>query len=101
MLTLTLLKLAAIDDIDILQQSNSSEKTLPEHMDSTQKVNSSVDSHSPMLRQPSLSKALEEWDIPYHELQIEDELGTGHIGTVRSEERRAGKECRSRWSPYH
>src|SRR2546422_9552868 len=21
--------------------------------------------------------------------------------TVRSEERRAGKECRSRWSPYH
>ena len=27
-----------------------------------------------------------------------------HIGTVggwRSEERRVGKECRSRWSPYH
>src|SRR5258706_6887501 len=23
------------------------------------------------------------------------------IGTVRSEERRVGKECRSRWSPYH
>ena len=22
-------------------------------------------------------------------------------GTVRSEERRVGKECRSRWSPYH
>ena len=21
--------------------------------------------------------------------------------TVRSEERRGGKECRSRWSPYH
>ena len=30
----------------------------------------------------------------------------GHTGTldpdaVRSEERRVGKECRSRWSPYH
>ncbi len=29
----------------------------------------------------------------------------GHNGTVpvtmRSEERRVGKECRSRWSPYH
>src|SRR3712207_9561493 len=26
----------------------------------------------------------------------------GHIGIViRSEERRVGKECRSRWSPYH
>src|SRR5258708_18671973 len=32
------------------------------------------------------------------------ERGTtaGHIeATVRSEERRVGKECRSRWSPYH
>src|SRR3989441_11403543 len=27
---------------------------------------------------------------------------TGTIsGVVRSEERRVGKECRSRWSPYH
>ena len=24
-----------------------------------------------------------------------------HAGTQRSEERRVGKECRSRWSPYH
>ena len=23
------------------------------------------------------------------------------IGKERSEERRVGKECRSRWSPYH
>ena len=23
------------------------------------------------------------------------------LGYVRSEERRVGKECRSRWSPYH
>ena len=34
-------------------------------------------------------------------------VGAGHaltIGddvTIRSEERRVGKECRSRWSPYH
>src|SRR5215467_12559261 len=25
----------------------------------------------------------------------------GFAGTSRSEERRVGKECRSRWSPYH
>ena len=25
----------------------------------------------------------------------------GSRGWVRSEERRVGKECRSRWSPYH
>src|SRR3712207_7630467 len=23
------------------------------------------------------------------------------VGEIRSEERRVGKECRSRWSPYH
>src|SRR2546426_3707174 len=28
-----------------------------------------------------------------------DPTGTGH--QTRSEERRVGKECRSRWSPYH
>ena len=27
--------------------------------------------------------------------------GIGKTGVVRSEERRVGKECRSRWSPYH
>ena len=25
----------------------------------------------------------------------------GKFGKLRSEERRVGKECRSRWSPYH
>ena len=25
----------------------------------------------------------------------------GDLDSVRSEERRVGKECRSRWSPYH
>ena len=25
----------------------------------------------------------------------------GAVAAVRSEERRVGKECRSRWSPYH
>ena len=25
----------------------------------------------------------------------------GRLGFMRSEERRVGKECRSRWSPYH
>ena len=24
-----------------------------------------------------------------------------HVDFTRSEERRVGKECRSRWSPYH
>ena len=35
---------------------------------------------------------------------ISEKLGIPTISTgniLRSEERRVGKECRSRWSPYH
>ena len=32
---------------------------------------------------------------------IGDDLKEGLTAVVRSEERRVGKECRSRWSPYH
>ena len=28
-------------------------------------------------------------------------LQIGILESIRSEERRVGKECRSRWSPYH
>ena len=28
-------------------------------------------------------------------------LGSTGASAIRSEERRVGKECRSRWSPYH
>ena len=28
-------------------------------------------------------------------------IGKNGTGKTRSEERRVGKECRSRWSPYH
>ena len=28
-------------------------------------------------------------------------LVVGFLSLIRSEERRVGKECRSRWSPYH
>ena len=30
-----------------------------------------------------------------------DDQGYEDLGCFRSEERRVGKECRSRWSPYH
>ena len=35
----------------------------------------------------------------YGKLYIANDNADGQI--VRSEERRVGKECRSRWSPYH
>ena len=31
----------------------------------------------------------------------EEQFGKPIIAIVRSEERRVGKDCRSRWSPYH
>ena len=38
-----------------------------------------------------------------HEADVpsSDDEGTGTTELCRSEERRVGKECRSRWSPYH
>ena len=33
------------------------------------------------------------------EMQTRENIASGL--TLRSEERRVGKECRSRWSPYH
>ena len=33
--------------------------------------------------------------------KIKQIQGYSARGTTRSEERRVGKECRSRWSPYH
>ena len=32
---------------------------------------------------------------------MEEHIPSGKKLPVRSEERRVGKECRSRWSPYH
>ena len=36
---------------------------------------------------------------PYNVIKIDDDHFC--IELARSEERRVGKECRSRWSPYH
>src|SRR3712207_9251140 len=42
-------------------------------------------------------------DIPFKDKNHLKDLTQGmkQVATQRSEERRVGKECRSRWSPYH
>ena len=40
------------------------------------------------------------WVAPLEHIDI-IKWFANHEGTPRSEERRVGKECRSRWSPYH
>src|SRR2546425_11805531 len=40
-------------------------------------------------------------ELPIEVLLIGDEPTMRELEPERSEERRVGKECRSRWSPYH
>src|SRR2546425_11328112 len=41
-------------------------------------------------------------DVPTEPKAYSQDQAAGDIrGLLRSEERRVGKECRSRWSPYH
>ena len=46
---------------------------------------------------------MEELKKAFYEVMYKYEKSFGETGvmTNRSEERRVGKECRSRWSPYH
>ena len=39
--------------------------------------------------------------ITVHAQKVKISLNSDGNLTIRSEERRVGKECRSRWSPYH
>src|SRR5256885_10637491 len=60
---------------------------------------------------PAVIRALREiFSVPRFEEILTDIFGvtltgspskSGQTGSTRSEERRVGKECRSRWSPYH
>ena len=45
-----------------------------------------------------VSQACMEVNDPQEDGEPEDTVATR---SIRSEERRVGKECRSRWSPYH
>src|SRR3989442_13652079 len=40
-------------------------------------------------------------DVVEDRAELEDRAQVGPHDPERSEERRVGKECRSRWSPYH
>ena len=43
-------------------------------------------------------------DVLMNKMTLEEKIGQLNLpvtGEIRSEERRVGKECRSRWSPYH
>src|SRR5256712_7279860 len=55
------------------------------------------------IRNSSLSVFTIRSERHLHDAVLASALGFVHrlVGLARSEERRVGKECRSRWSPYH
>ncbi len=52
-----------------------------------------------------LAHSQEQWQSYFDRIQLthhdQQQLRTFYHNLYRSEERRVGKECRSRWSPYH
>jgi len=48
----------------------------------------------------SLEREIENLRTTLQRASLEERLKTERLD-IRSEERRVGKECRSRWSPYH
>ena len=55
----------------------------------------------PSVRKMILSKTIEKRNEALEEIRPMQEKDFYDIYLLRSEERRVGKECRSRWSPYH
>ena len=55
-----------------------------------------------VIKLEELIKTKGKENIPVCLLTITNNSGGGQpVSMERSEERRVGKECRSRWSPYH
>ena len=48
-----------------------------------------------------MEKIQETFNKDLEELKSKQTMMNNTINEIRSEERRVGKECRSRWSPYH
>src|SRR5260221_10006729 len=53
------------------------------------------------MRERELSPRVVDEHVEPYVRASEPSLKRSRAGSERSEERRVGKECRSRWSPYH
>ena len=76
--------------------------TVADVYDALRKVHPALDPNRESVR-AAVNQELGDWDVI---VAAGDEIAfippvSGGTHAVRSEERRVGKECRSRWSPYH
>src|SRR5258705_9116834 len=69
-----------------------------EAADQEPETHAEPDKASPVLQSPESLNGKEKEDQVGKE---QEEFNSCVEGRGRSEERRVGKECRSRWSPYH
>ena len=53
------------------------------------------------LELQNVSKSFKGFEMKDMTFSLPEGCILGLVGKNRSEERRVGKECRSRWSPYH
>ena len=74
-----------------MPHSSSTEEPLGIPKQSAVGVENTSTSKHPLKGSRSASQAFNVTELPVN----------GFIPEIRSEERRVGKECRSRWSPYH
>ena len=65
-------------------------------------MNPKIGEQAAIESKEEIAEALKEADIVFLTAGFGGGSGTGATPIIaRSEERRVGKECRSRWSPYH
>ena len=98
----TILVLLGVFSVSVILVTKSS-KQLPKNIAETQLY------YRMLITKKINSLKQEDLITPCQLKQIETQIADSQIpetdlfssGTERSEERRVGKECRSRWSPYH
>src|SRR5258706_7561913 len=113
--------LAALPNVEIVEGDMENPETLSSSLQGVERAMLISSSDARMLQVQSnfieaaqkarvkyvvkLSGIMPELDSPFRYArmhgEIEKRLETSGMAFTRSEERRVGKECRSRWSPYH
>ena len=89
--------------VDVQAAITQAARLLPQGMPTPPTFTKVNPADQPILYLVITSKTLPSWTLDeYAETRIAQRISmVSGVAQVRSEERRVGKECRSRWSPYH